>query len=215
LTAIRPAHDLARSRERRVVTAYVGNLFDWIFGEDIQTVGPTDDFYDADIISDDDIDVEDLLIPKPKEPAPAKFYGFHHGEYRKAVYPRYTTSKGGKVAVGDVVELSRDIDTHWKKSTQKWYAFVTDRWKTPKGAERIKIIWLYWPEDVALCMSMKYPYPNEVRICISNCSYSLVIIVNVERQLVLRKLCGKSRWNSFASMPNLKILVLHIPSQLM
>jgi hypothetical protein len=165
LNAIRPAHSPQRSRERCVVTAYVSGLFEWIFSEGIQTIGPTDRIYDTDVMSDDDIDIEDLLIPKSQILAPSKYYNFRHDEYGKAVYARHTTGTTGNVTCGDVVELRRDTDTRWKKSTQRWYAFVTDRWITPNGAERIKIIWLYWPEDVALCMSMKYPHPNEVNAC--------------------------------------------------
>jgi hypothetical protein len=165
LSAIHPAHAPQRSRDRCAVTAYVANLWEWIFSEGIQTIGPDDfdkmDKHD-DIEEDDDIDIEDFLISKPKEPVGPKYYNFLHDEYGKAVYDRYTTHSTGPVVVGDVVELSRDSNSRWTKSTQKWYAFVTDRWTTPKGAERIKIIWLYWPEDVALCMSMKYPYSNEV-----------------------------------------------------
>ena len=161
LDAVRRAHHPAGARERCVVTSYVGNLFSWIFGDGVQVIEPSSDECD---VKNDDKNLDDncgyLSVTKPVMP---QHYNFHHEEYSKAVYPRFTTHTTGAVRAGDVVELKRDILTRWKISTQKWYAYVTGRYKTPKlGLDRIKILWLYWPEDVALCMSMKYPYSNEV-----------------------------------------------------
>ena len=158
LKAIRPAHSPDRSRKRCVVTAYVGNLFEWIFSEGVETIEPNHAAYDSD--SDDDVDVD--YLDRTPIPEPPKYYNFHHEDYDKAVYPRYTTDTYGDLQFGDVVEMPRDTATSWKRSTKHWYAFVTDHWTTPKGSKRMKILWLYWPEDVALCMAMKYPHPKEV-----------------------------------------------------
>ena len=177
LTAVPPAHPMSRSRDRCVVTAYVGNLFEWIFGQGVEVIEPDSitDFYDDD--EDDEMGEEGMidgndyknlkeLVAEPKEAkllSDPKFYAFHHEEYGKAVYPRYTTSTKGPVKVGDVVELQRGEETtRWKSSTKSWYAFVRDQWTTPNGTVKLRILWLYWPEDIALCMSMKYPYQNEV-----------------------------------------------------
>jgi hypothetical protein len=158
LTAIRPAHDPRRARQRCVVTPYVSNLFSWIFADGLEIV-------ESDTIVDDgvssDVDPADLEIPNVSVPPPQE-YGFHHGEYRSAVYPRFTTRTTGSIQVGDIIELPRDEISCWKGSTQRWYAFVTNRWETAKGAWKLSILWLYWPEDVALCKSMKYPHSNEV-----------------------------------------------------
>ena len=158
LTAIKPAHPPGEARDRCVVTAYVSSLFEWIFGEGIQIIEPHD--------TKDGLIIDDKLkhlLPKQKPQAP-QFYTFHHEEYRTAVFDRFTTCTMGPITVGDVVELRRDVETRWKKSTQRWYAFVSDTWATPMGIGKLKILWLYWPEDVALCMSMKYPYSNEVSL---------------------------------------------------
>lgn len=161
LDAIRPAHHPARARERCVVTPYVGDLFSWVFGDGLQVVEASCDIHGfKDEYDNVDNTYYRALSVKPQVLGP---YTFHHAEYSTAVYPRFTTRTTGAVRPGDVIELKRDEITRWKRSTQKWYAFVTDRYKAPKsGLDRLRIIWLYWPEDVALCMSMKYPYSNEV-----------------------------------------------------
>jgi hypothetical protein len=161
LTAISPAHDPKRARPRCVVTPYVDDLFNWIFADGLEIVGP-DTVVDDGVLSNHDVDPENLEIPNVLVPGPQEQYAFHHGEYRSAVYPRFTTRTTGSIKVGDVIELPRDEMTRWKESTQRWYAFVTNRWKTAKGAWKLSILWLYWPEDVALCKSMKYPHSNEV-----------------------------------------------------
>ena len=162
LTAIKPAHSSHAARKRSVVTAYVGHLFSWIFGEGVEVIEP--DCMDG-LLDDEEFDDELELCPVlgTKIPQPPKYYDFHHEELSRVVVPRFTSGTTGPVKVGDVVEMRRDDETKWKKSTQKWYAYVTDRWDTPKGVTKVKILWLYWPEDVALCMNMKYPYSNEVR----------------------------------------------------
>ena len=189
LTAIKPAHPASLARDRCVVTDYVGRLFGWIFDEGIEIVEP--DMVDSESNSSED-ELAFLLGPAANIPLrPPTYYTFHHDEYRNVQYRRFTTSARGSVTVGDVVELQRDCDTRWKKSTQKWYAFIRDKWTTPKGIVKLKIIWLYWPEDMALCMSMKYPYPNEVtrrsdlqcpfHMLTKVTSYSSVIIANVTK----------------------------------
>lgn len=174
LTAVPAAHPPSRSRKRCVATAYVGSLFEWIFGEGVEII---ERGHREEVVEEPgDDDEEDFIIPdymfddvESEEPEEAAqegavrgTYKFHHPEYQTVIQPRYTTSNHGPVAVGSVIEIKRDGETRWKKSTQKWYAYVTDKWTTPKGITKIKIIWLYWPEDVALCMSMKYPFANEV-----------------------------------------------------
>ena len=161
LTAIKPAHAPHAARSRCVVTAYVASLFSWIFGEGVEVIEP--DSTDG-LLYDEEFDDEPELgiVLATKIPQPPKYYDFHHDELQRAVVPRLTTGTSGKVKVGDVVEMRRDDATRWKKSTQKWYAYVTDWWNTPKGVGKMKILWLYWPEDVALCMNMKYPFENEV-----------------------------------------------------
>ena len=161
LTAVKPAHAPQAARTRCVVTAYVGSLFSWIFGEGVEIIEP--DSTDGLVSDDEFLDEQDLgVVLGTKVAQSPKYYDFHHGELQRAMVPRFTTSTTGKVKVGDVVEMRRDDETKWKRSTQKWYAYVTDRWDTPKGVGKLKILWLYWPEDVALCMNMKYPYSNEV-----------------------------------------------------
>lgn len=168
LTAIRAAHIPQRARPRCVVTSYVGNLFEWIFGEGVEVIEPHSDppyLGDEGIASDSDLDLLDFemfLEPNVKKELPSKYYDFHHDEYGNAIHARFTMSTKGMVKVGDVVEIGRDDTTRWKKSTQKWYAYVREIYTTPKGDTRLKILWLYWPEDTAFCMSMKYPYSNEV-----------------------------------------------------
>lgn len=167
LTAIRPAHDPQRARPLCTVTAYVGGLFDWIFSEGVQVIEPgvaPDDESEGSLSDDDLVTSMPVDIPHLAQSTP-KHYSFHHEEYGKAKYPRFTTQAYGEVRVGDVVELARDTETKWKNSTQQWYAFVTDRSIGSKGLETLKILWLYWPEDLAMCMSMKYPFSNEV--CLS------------------------------------------------
>jgi len=171
LTAIRPAHPPSLARGRCVVTAYVGSLFGWIFDEGLEVV-------ESDQVDTSDEELDDLLLVS-NVVQPPKYYTFHHDEYRTVQYPRFTTGTRGMVRVGDVVELQRDSDTRWKKSTQKWYAFVTDKWTTPKGVVKLKIIWLYWPEDMALCMLMKYPHANEVR-------YFLIKMPNIDVLVILQ-----------------------------
>ena len=174
LAAIPPAHLPNQYRQRCVVTSYVGNLFEWIFSEGIEVIEPHS--CPSQLESEEseiDHELEELCLPRHQESIkseikdmPPKYYSFHHEEYGKAIYPRFTTDTGGRIKVGDVVEMGRDDETRWKKSTQKWYAYVTDIWTTPKGDRKMKILWLYWPEDTALCMTMKYPYSNEVVIYI-------------------------------------------------
>jgi hypothetical protein len=184
LTAVPLAHPLHKSRDRCVVTSYVGSLFEWIFGQGVEVVEPISNNDQSDDEEDDDISIERIslepsqaeLLSEPKE------YTFHHEEYGKAIYPRYTTKTTGPVQVGDVVELRRGEETRWKNSTKSWYAFVRDKWETPAGLKKIRILWLYWPEDIALCMSMKYPYQNEVYPAATtffNISCFSVITVNV------------------------------------
>lgn len=206
LKAIPLAHGSTEARDRRVVTAYVGSLFEWIFHEIIQVIEPSSD---DGMISDNDIFFEELL-PIPKVPQHPRYYSFHHKEYRIALHPRFTTSTRGSIKVGDVVELRRDEQTRWKKSTQKWYAFVTDRWSTATGIWKFRILWLYWPEDVALCQSMKYPYSNEAfsSFELFDSSYFLAITVNVENHTFWKMLYEKWRWNSSAWMASSKIRVL-------
>lgn len=163
LTAVPPAHRLQKSRDRCVVTPYVENLFEWIFGQGVEVVKPSNnDYGNGD--QGDDIRLERMTL-EPRQTkllSEPKAYTFHHENYGKAIYPRYTTGKTGTVQVGDVVELRKSGETKWKSSTKSWYAFVRDKWTTPTGFKKIRILWLYWPEDIALCMSMKYPYQNEV-----------------------------------------------------
>ena len=168
LTAIRPAHIPQCARPRCVVTSYVGNLFEWIFGEGVEVIEPDSDpdyLEDDGIVNGSDLDLVAFgipLEPEVKNGLPPKYYDFHHDEYGNAIHTRFTTSTKGMVKVGDVVEIGRDDATRWKKSTQKWYAYVRELYTTPKGDTRLHILWLYWPEDTALCMSMKYPHSNEV-----------------------------------------------------
>ena len=158
LTVIKPAHTPGETRDRCVVTAYVASLFEWIFGEGVEIIEPQNT-KDA-LIMDDKLKYL-LLKRKPQLP---QFYTFHHEEYRTAIFDRFTTCTTGPITVGDVVELRRDIGSRWKMSTQRCYAFVSDTWVMPTGIVKLKILWLYWPEDVALCKSMKYPYSNEVSL---------------------------------------------------
>lgn len=164
LTAVPPAHRLHKSRDRCVVTSYVGNLFKWIFGEGVEVVEPSNNEGHGNDDEGDDIRLERMAL----EPRQVKLlseqraYAFHHDEYGKAIYPRYTTGTAGPVKVGDVVELRKDGETKWKNSTKSWYAYVRDTWTTSAGLQKTRILWLYWPEDMALCMSMRYPYQNEV-----------------------------------------------------
>ena len=175
LTAVPLAHPMRRSRDRCVATDYVGNLFEWIFGQGLEVINSTTELFDAE--DEDECEDEEgqegghhnqvvqVPILEPKESktlSDTSLYAFHHEEYGKAMYPRYTTGVSGRVKVGDVVELGRGEGTRWTSSTKNWYAYVSDRWTTSKGTVKLKILWLYWPEDIALCMSMKYPYQNEV-----------------------------------------------------
>jgi len=162
LTAVPPAPPGNKSRSRCVVTPYVGNLFEWIFAEGVEVVdsntqAPIDD-------SDTEVDIDVGVTPllKPSLKVDTTEYTFHHEEYGRVLYPRFTTQISGQVRAGDVVELQKAQGTRWTKSTQKWYAFVTDIWTTPKGDKHLRILWLYWPEDTALCMTMKYPHQSEV-----------------------------------------------------
>jgi len=169
LTAVKPAHPPSRARKRCVVTSYVGNLFGWIFDDAVEVIEPghhkeptpseMEEFDELDYLVEEDVETE---VSGGCQMRPVT-YEFHHPEYRTVIYPRFTSSVRGPVVVGSVIELKRDDETKWKKSTQKWYAYVTDKWTTTKGITKLKIIWLYWPEDVALCMAMKYPFSNEVK----------------------------------------------------
>jgi hypothetical protein len=165
LTAIPPAHAPKRARAQCAVTAYVGSLFEPIFGEGIQVIEPHSAPPDSEdgFESDEDFNSEDLIMSTRESPQLSKCYTFHHEECQNAVYPRFTTRTKGPVSIGDVVELRREDGTQWTNSTQKWYGFVKDKWTTAKDVTKLKILWLYWPEDTALCMSMKYPYSDEVR----------------------------------------------------
>jgi len=187
LTAIKSAHAPHAARSRCVVTAYVGSLFSWIFGEGVEIIEPdsADGLWYDEQFEDE---LEFGIVPDPKIPQPPMYYDFHHDELQRAVVPRFTTKTSGKVKVGDVVEMRRDDETRWKKSTQRWYAYVTDRWDTPKGLAKMKILWLYWPEDVALCMNMKYPFLNEVHNSDSG--------RDSDRQLFFSDHCecGKTMW---------------------
>jgi hypothetical protein len=158
LTAVKPAHPPGETRDRCIVTAYVASLFEWIFGEGVEMIEPQN--------ASDALNIDDELkyIPPQRKAQLAQLYTFHHEEYRTALFDRFTTCTTGPITVGDVVELRRNVENRWKKSTQSWYAFVSDIWVTPTGAGKLKILWLYWPEDVALCMNMKYPYSNEVSL---------------------------------------------------
>src|SRR5438045_7437674 len=87
LTAVRPAHN--KTRDRRVVTAYVATLFNWIFPDSVLQViepnsDPHDNTDDNGIISDDDVSVDNLSIPSTIIPRAPKYYSFHHEEYRIA-----------------------------------------------------------------------------------------------------------------------------------
>jgi hypothetical protein len=163
LTAIPPAHDPQCARPRCVVTQYVNNLFDWIFKDRLEVVEPEMDLRGVDIpVRTHKFESQDLPISKGATSKSPVQYAFHHHEYQNAVYPRFSTRTTGSIKVGDVIELPREEETRWKGSTQRWYAMVTNRWKNAKDAWKLSILWLYWPEDVAFCKSMKYPYPNEV-----------------------------------------------------
>jgi hypothetical protein len=157
LTAVRHAHPGRGNRKRGTVTPYVGGLFDCIFGDDVEVV--TSGMGGSEEGESEEEDSDFTPVPNGVDTGE---YTFHHEEYNRVVYPRCTTSSTGRVRVGDVVELEKAQGTRWTKSTQKWYAFVRDIQITPKGDKKLKIIWLYWPEDTALCMSMKYPHPKEV-----------------------------------------------------
>lgn len=183
LTAVKPAHAPHVARTRCVVTAYVGSLFSWIFGEGVEVIEP--DSTDG-LLYDDEFEDEPELgvVLATRIPQPPKYYAFHHDELQRAAVPRFTTDTTGQVKVGDVVEMRRDDETKWKKSTQKWYAYVTDRWDTPKEVGKLKILWLYWPEDVALCMNMKYPYSNEVLqplgyVLMTSCFSAIIVSVDI------------------------------------
>src|SRR5271170_8361046 len=94
LRAVPPAHPNEPNRNRCVVTASVGDLFKWIFGEGIEIIEPSMPTVDCMDIS--------ILTPSPK------YYSFHHDEYGFATYTPFTTSIGGNVNVGDVVEFTRE-----------------------------------------------------------------------------------------------------------
>jgi hypothetical protein len=213
LTAVPAAHPPSRSRKRCVATAYVGSLFEWIFGEGVEIIerGHHEELVEeAGSDDEEDFIIPDYLFDEVKSEGPeeeaevhkggaTRTYKFHHPEYQTVIQPRYTSPTHGPAAVGSVIEVQRDGETRWKKSTQKWHAYVTDKWTTSKGVTKIKIIWLYWPEDVALCMSMKYPFPNEVRprFMGTESSCFLVIIVSVGRRILWMTLFEKSPSSSF------------------
>lgn len=161
LTAIRPAHPLGLARDRCVVTAYVGSLFQWIFGQGIEIIDTYSEPHGHEARAMGDTGSGEH-VPKPGQAqTQLPYYSFYHEKYWVALHPRFTTSTTGTVRTGDVIELS-DEGNLWKKSTKKRYAFVTDQSETSDGMEKLKILWLYWPEDLELCMSMRYPYSNEV-----------------------------------------------------
>jgi hypothetical protein len=207
-TAVPEAHPRSRTRTRNTVTAYVGSLFEWIFGDRIQVIEPDSGRHETldGSINDDDPTPDGF---RRKVPSLSKLYTFHHLEYQNAVYPRFTTRTTGTVKVGDVIELPRDDKTKWT-GTEKWYAFVRDRLTTPQSLVNLKIIWLYFPQDVALCKSMKYPYSNEVKshLLESKASYFLVIIARAAKLFVLMKLYARLQWNSSVLMEYPKINVI-------
>lgn len=188
LTAIPPAHSPQHARSRCVVTPYVNDLFNWIFNDRLEVVESEMGSYgDGDVLTrNPKTELRDLSFSNRATSTSPVQYQFHHREYRNAVYPRFSTQATGSIRVGDVIELPREEETPWKGSTQRWYALVTNRWKNAKDAWKLSILWLYWPEDVALCKSMKYPFSNEVALppIESYISCSSAIIANVEGQLL-------------------------------
>lgn len=187
LTAIPPAHDPRHARPRCVVTQYVNNLFEWIFKDRLEVVEPEMDLRGFDIpLRTHKIESQDLRISNRAPSKSPVHSSFHHDEYQNAIYPRFSTRTTGSIKVGDVIELPREDETRWKGSTQRWYAMVTNRWKNAKDAWKLSILWLYWPEDVALCKSMKYPYSNEVGLRRSESYKSCfsAIIANAESRLL-------------------------------
>ncbi|KAF2495582.1 S-adenosyl-L-methionine-dependent methyltransferase [Lophium mytilinum] len=62
---------------------------------------------------------------------------------------------------GDVVALSREANSLWKKSKADiWMAYVQETHRDKKGELFLSIVWLYGPEDTTIDME-HYPYQNE------------------------------------------------------
>lgn len=67
------------------------------------------------------------------------------------------------VRKGDVVSIAPDDHdkVHWRNSGEHWLAYIQDIEHTMNGAERLIVLWIYYPKDT-LINQAKYPIANEV-----------------------------------------------------
>lgn len=130
--------------EQTVVTPYVYECFEHMFGDKMTVVKPF---------------VDDTQ---------SKFVGIHISKPIRAkrdMYGNLCQNDLLDIKVGDVVATERDQGSEWKGKSTAWYAYVQGiEYRKISGSHphALEVIWLYAPEDTVLSKE-KYPYHNEVR----------------------------------------------------
>lgn len=129
---------------KTVTTPLVHQFFEPIFGENLMKVekkykGPP-------------VEMEAVVVPKP-----TRVHRTENGRVK-------SRPKRG-VKVGDVIGISPDTDTKWKKGKSEfWFGYVHEVYtqQARSGTKtKLGVVWLYLPEDTLL-RGTNYIYPNEL-----------------------------------------------------
>lgn len=129
--------------EQTVVTPYVYDCFEHMFGDKM------------------------IIVKPPVDDTRSKFAGVHVPKSIRAkrdVHGNLCQDELLDIKVGDVVATERDQGSEWKGKSTIWYAYVQGiEYRKVSGSRpyALEVIWLYAPEDTVLSKE-KYPYHNEV-----------------------------------------------------
>lgn len=126
--------------QQTVVTPYVYDCFEHMFGDE-------------------------MVIVRPADGTRAVFAGVHVPKPTRARRDEYGNLCQGPldIKVGDVVATGRDQGSEWKGKSTVWYAYVQGIEYRKSQPHALEVIWLYAPEDTVLSKE-RYPYHNEVRL---------------------------------------------------
>lgn len=142
--------------QQTVVTPYVYDCFEHMFGDNMMIVRPADGTRaDGTRANDTRTVFAGVHVPKPTRA--------RRDEYGNLCQDLLD------IKVGDVVATERDQGSEWKGKSTVWYAYVQgieyrkSRSQPHAQPHALEVIWLYAPEDTVLSKE-RYPYHNEVRL---------------------------------------------------
>lgn len=116
-----------------------------------------------------------VMSPKVKAACKKRCQDFDRRARHKAI----TSSAKPALQIGDVVAISKDIETKWKGTDVHWYAYIQDIQSSARpGVDHLSVIWLYRPSDTTISMAY-YPHSHELFFS-NNCNCDMGKIKSTE-----------------------------------